>query len=376
MVTGRSGADDRPMTTEQHTTPRTLRRRSDDRVIGGVASGLGDYLNVDPLLIRIGFVGLMVFGGMGLLLYVAAWLLVPDDTTDRSVIERTLGRSGLGGGILAIVLILVGLSVVFNVFGGVAGDSGGVPALAFAAVVIVVGAAILRRGDSSPVPAASAAEPAAAPAPAPTRVVRPRRPPSPLGGYVMGATLASVGLLALALNVTGAAVDLGQFFGLALGVIGIGLIVGTWWGHARWLILIGLLVLPFAITASFINVPIEGGFGSHRFGPTDSEELRDEYRLVGGRIRLDLTDVEAGSEPIVIDASVAMGEIFVRLPADAGAELDTSVGAGELFILDAYNGGTSVEDRQVIEGDGTQFILRLDAGVGAITIKTAPSEDR
>src|SRR5688572_5620991 len=69
MVTARSGTDDRPMTTEQQTTPRTLRRRSDDRVIGGVASGLGDYLNVDPLLIRIGFVGLMLFGGLGLRLY-------------------------------------------------------------------------------------------------------------------------------------------------------------------------------------------------------------------------------------------------------------------------------------------------------------------
>nr|MBA2633248.1 PspC domain-containing protein [Chloroflexota bacterium] len=50
------------MTTEQPTAPRLLRRRADDRVVGGVASGIGDFLNVDPLLIRIGFVGLMVFG--------------------------------------------------------------------------------------------------------------------------------------------------------------------------------------------------------------------------------------------------------------------------------------------------------------------------
>src|SRR5919112_1865473 len=51
-------ADDQPMTTEQPQAERRfLRRGTDDRVIGGVASGLGDYLNVDPLLIRIGFVG-------------------------------------------------------------------------------------------------------------------------------------------------------------------------------------------------------------------------------------------------------------------------------------------------------------------------------
>src|SRR3989337_383835 len=56
---------------------RLLRRRTSDRVIGGVAGGLGDYFNIDPLLVRIGFVGLMIFGGAGLVLYVVAWLLIP-----------------------------------------------------------------------------------------------------------------------------------------------------------------------------------------------------------------------------------------------------------------------------------------------------------
>ena len=57
--------------------PRLLRRRTSDRVLGGVAGGLGDYFNIDPLLVRIGFVGLMIFGGAGLVLYVVAWLLIP-----------------------------------------------------------------------------------------------------------------------------------------------------------------------------------------------------------------------------------------------------------------------------------------------------------
>ena len=115
------------MTTEQPTAPRILRRRSDDRVIGGVASGLGDYFNVDPLLIRIGFVGLMVFGGMGIFLYVAAWLLMPDETTDRSIAQRILGRVGLGGSVLAAFLIVIGALVLINVLGNVAERSGGVP---------------------------------------------------------------------------------------------------------------------------------------------------------------------------------------------------------------------------------------------------------
>ena len=92
------------MTTEQPTAPRLLRRRGDDRVLGGVASGLADYFNVDPLLIRIGFVGLMVFNGLGLGLYLLAWLLVPTDTDNQSVVQRIIGRIGAAG---ALVLGLV-----------------------------------------------------------------------------------------------------------------------------------------------------------------------------------------------------------------------------------------------------------------------------
>ncbi len=109
-------ADDPAMTTEQPTAPRVLRRRSDDRVIGGVASGLGDYFNVDPLLIRIGFVGLMVFGGMGIFLYVAAWLLVPDDATDKSILEQVVQGSGpMRNPMLRAIVLVVGVLIAAGV---------------------------------------------------------------------------------------------------------------------------------------------------------------------------------------------------------------------------------------------------------------------
>src|SRR5687768_14343331 len=362
MVSRLVRADDPAMTTEQPTAPRMLRRRSSDRVVGGVASGLGDYFNVDPLLIRIGFVGLMVFGGMGIFLYVAAWLLMPDETTERSIAQRILDRVGLGGGFLATALIVIGAIVLINVLTDIADRSGGVPALAFALVVIVAGVLILRRGEPDAAMAAEAGPAAAGTVPPtspPERVIvrRPPRPRSPLGWYAMGAALLGIGLLAVATNVSGAAVNLGQFFGLALGVIGIGLIIGTWWGHARMLILLGILLLPFAFAASLITVPIEGGWGAHTFSPTAVEELRSEYRLVGGQILLDLTRIEGGDEPIAIAASVAMGEVRVLLPEDANLELDTAVGGGRLLILGDRQGGTRLQDRYVIDGDGPRFVL-------------------
>ena len=49
----------------------------------GVAGGLGRYAGIDPLIFRILFVVLAVFGGSGLLLYALGWLLVPEDGEDR-----------------------------------------------------------------------------------------------------------------------------------------------------------------------------------------------------------------------------------------------------------------------------------------------------
>jgi phage shock protein PspC (stress-responsive transcriptional regulator) len=368
------------MTTDQPTAQRILRRRTDDRVIGGVASGVGDFLNVDPLLIRIGFVGLMVFGGLGLLLYVGGWLLIPEDTGDDSIVEQLLDRAGLTTRrfLLGLLLLIGGFMFVAGVNDGL--GTGFATALGAAIVVIILGAVMLRWGErpqaagGAPVatpsrstdPGSSAV---AAPAVARRRAARPRRTPSPLGWYVLGAMLAAIGLLALAINISGGDVDLGQFFGLALGVIGIGLVIGTWWGHARLLIVLGVLLLPFAITASFITVPIEGGLGYHRFRPANVEELRDSYRLVGGSVVLDLTEIQGGDEPIVIAASVAVGEVFVALPEDAGFELDASVGAGTMVLLGDWKEGTSIQDRYVREGTGLQFILDLEAGIGTVYVE-------
>ena len=56
---------------------RRLTRRTDNRVIAGVASGLGTYFGIDPVIFRIGFVALTLAGGSGLLIYGLLWALLP-----------------------------------------------------------------------------------------------------------------------------------------------------------------------------------------------------------------------------------------------------------------------------------------------------------
>ncbi|MGB5759984.1 MAG: PspC domain-containing protein [Acidimicrobiales bacterium] len=53
-----------------------LYRDTDDKMIGGVASGLGHYFDVDTVLFRVGFVVLSLIGGGGLVAYVLLWIIL------------------------------------------------------------------------------------------------------------------------------------------------------------------------------------------------------------------------------------------------------------------------------------------------------------
>jgi phage shock protein PspC (stress-responsive transcriptional regulator) len=353
---------------------RILRRRSHDRVISGVAGGLGDYLNVDPLLLRIGFVGLMIFGGAGLVLYVVAWLLIPVEGQDASIVEGILQRVGLTSRRLAwIAAAVVAFIFILNLSPrGVDLSNGSQtiffdPAAVWAVAVIVVGFLLLRRRET--VPAAAVASTEAAPLPA-SAVQAPARPRSPLVWYVYAAVLIAIGLLAIGSQVGRVEVEPGQFFGVALAVIGIGLVIGAWWGRGRILIVLSILLIPLAVAASFVTAPLTGGVGDHRYTPVNAAELRSEYRSIGGRIILDLRDLKVTSGPVHIAASVAVGELLVIVPPEASVRLDARVGAGSAIIFNSRDDGTSLEDRYVRQHlSGPTFILDLESGIGVVQVE-------
>ena len=54
-------------------------------MLGGVAGGLARYFGVDPMIVRIAFVVLTVFGGAGIPLYLAGLLLIPEEGSDQSI---------------------------------------------------------------------------------------------------------------------------------------------------------------------------------------------------------------------------------------------------------------------------------------------------
>ena len=65
--------------------PAPLRRPFHGRLLTGAAAGIAEYLDVDVLLVRIAITVLALVGGVGIPLYLAAWLLIPEEGSDEPV---------------------------------------------------------------------------------------------------------------------------------------------------------------------------------------------------------------------------------------------------------------------------------------------------
>ena len=62
--------------------PRRLYRSRKDKIIAGICGGVGQYLNVDPIIIRLIFIILLLTIGSGILIYIIAWILIPLEPED------------------------------------------------------------------------------------------------------------------------------------------------------------------------------------------------------------------------------------------------------------------------------------------------------
>jgi phage shock protein C len=62
-------------------------RDPDNRVIGGVCSGMGAYWNIDPVILRIIFIALILAGGVGVMVYLILYIVLPEAKTTAQKIE-------------------------------------------------------------------------------------------------------------------------------------------------------------------------------------------------------------------------------------------------------------------------------------------------
>ena len=94
---------------------KRLVRIREDSVLAGVCGGFGQYFNLDSALVRILWVFFTIFGGSGILAYLVAVFIIPDETTAKDVTPRRL-IDGFNDKTLlwGVLLVLVGIILFFQ----------------------------------------------------------------------------------------------------------------------------------------------------------------------------------------------------------------------------------------------------------------------
>lgn len=72
---------------------KRLYRSNEDRMFAGVCGGIGDYLEVDPTLVRLVFVALTLLGGPGIIIYLVLMFVVPEQPRDKAKNDEMIVES-------------------------------------------------------------------------------------------------------------------------------------------------------------------------------------------------------------------------------------------------------------------------------------------
>ena len=395
------------------TERRTLRRSSTDKVIAGVAGGIGAYFGIDSVIVRIAFILLTFLGGAGPFLYLIGWLALPTEDSP-SVIARALG----GGtpnrfrSLLAVALIGLGLLITANLSGDLFDLFVDVWSIApyLALILIAAGVALVLwpgpAGGSKPTPAPPSQPAPPPPAPPSTAAAggpewsaaSPTGPPPPASGsksqakrrrgrswigmFTVAALFVYTGAALVLDRLDVIATDVGVFFALALVITGAGLLVSAFVAPARGLIWLGAAISALLLLVVGADLPRGSGIGETRVTVADIEELEDEYRHGVGQLVVDLRDLDPERTDHSVDLSLGIGELRVYVPDSISTTADIKVGVGSIDARGAgyawYESTDGLGTRRTIAvpvGGETAGELRLDidVGIGEVEVRTVPA---
>jgi hypothetical protein len=296
-------------------------------------------------------------------------------------LESAFGGEPRRGAVAVIGLLLLAVGGALLVAGlpGLAG-----PELSVAAYLIGLGLGALwwRRGASrvsgrrearptTPTPAATAPEPAAAAVGATTSTATADTAGDRGGRSAVWAVLGALALLAgVAALVVALAGGLGAQSVLALAVLAVGgaVIVSAYLGRVFGLATLGVVLAIGLVAISFVNVPLEGGFGQAEWAPASGVEVESEYRLTAGEATLDLRGLDPEAGPYEIATSVAFGSLRVLTPPDATIAAEGSVTAGDMRVLGEQDEGLG-NDVTITTAGEPDIVLSAEVGFGELRVE-------
>lgn len=294
--------------------------RSRDRMLAGVAGGIGDYFNIDANIVRILFALSIMFGGLGIVAYLTLALFVPEEgeapgEIKPAAIQRSRGLGTVAG--IAIVLFILSWGLID--FDPWPFDRGGWffggPLLFIA---LAAGAYLVVRGFGR------------------TREL------GWLGAILFGLA-AFIGLgIAVAVAFWAGATGHGVVIASLLIGIGVMLVIAAFNGGARWLIAPALaLALPLGFVAA-TDVSFAGGFGERQYRPASIDSIPDDrkYELGIGHLVVDLRSIDWQPGDVVsLDVDLGVGQAVVAVPEDLCVVTDISANLGAINAAGDHTAG-------------------------------------
>jgi phage shock protein PspC (stress-responsive transcriptional regulator) len=365
-----------------------IRRSRSDRKVAGVAGGLGRHLDIDPVILRVAFVVLTFFGGVGLLLYVALWLLLPEDGHDWAKVK--LDRRSR-----TVALVMVGvLALLLLVSNGWWGNGGFfLVCLVVVAVAAVIATQLPNRGqpphvtygespgtDQATEPAETTATYPAAAYPPPSyavpeqpRPVNPRKKGPILFWFALASMAVAMGALGIA-DLAGADVAASAYPATVLGLCAGFQLIGAFFGRAGGIILVGLVA--YAVTA---GVTIADRWDLERTvaRPTNAAEVQDSYRMDSGELVVDLGRLSpADLDGREIHVSGDIGHLDIRVPqginVDARLDID-GPGGMSAFGDDEGGFGHEMDTYHYAGPDAPTMTIDAQLDIGGIDLHTEES---
>ena len=339
-----------PMAEDEPRRGRRLLRSRDDRMVAGVAGGLGRSFAVDPTIVRIGFVVSMFFGGLGLFAYLALALFVPSAAGDGSIeaapIERSRGLAIAAG----VGILVVALSWGAFDWGWGWGDGDGGPwFFGPPLVLIALGAGLyflLRNTGNKSVAGV-------------------------VGKIVLGLLLLFAAGCAAMFSAWAGATGHGVAVGGVITAIGVMLALAAFGGGARWLVAPAIvLAIPLGTVAA-ADISFGDGVGEREYRPSSIDSLpADGYELGVGRLAIDLRELDWGPRTVVdVDTDLGMGETVIAVPESVCVDADASATAGDIQIAGDSSDGIDADfDNDVPAGALPRLELEAEVDFGAIRV--------
>jgi phage shock protein PspC (stress-responsive transcriptional regulator) len=372
---------------------RLLRRSMDDRVLAGVAGGLGRYFSTDPVLFRVLFAVGAFFGGAGVLAYVLCWALLPEEGAVDPPVDRFLDGlrdRGLAFWVVVGVVLVLFWTALFESWEPFAFGPVGI------AVVIIAVALSKHSTDRAAVGGTGEAPDYTVTDPTQVFGPTPKLHESEAGAQVIAARTAaresqraarqerrqrlaparwgSFGALVLTLGVLGL-LDATRGIPIAAygwAMVGVGLaalIIGGLFGRALWFNLVWVL-LGACIVSTFGTTSASAfdGTGDVLVAPRSEATLPDEIHQAFGRTTIDLTDLPAGSAlGQELEIRQAAGTIVVNVPEGARVAIHANVHLGTVSVNqpDDVPDGRVDEGREFDVGSEARDVFTIDAELAA-----------